>query len=77
LLFSLKSEVEPEVIRLAVRCLATAIPTGMLVLESSIEDTESGEVTVSLFSLFLWPCMEYSLLPEVEAGLVNNESFGE
>jgi hypothetical protein len=71
LLFSLS---EVDEVMVAVLCLATAIPTGMLVLESSIDDTESGEVTVSLLSLFF---IEYSLLPLVEAGLVNNESFGE
>ena len=37
----------------SLRCLATAMPTGMLDLESSMEDTESGEVMVSLFSLRL------------------------
>ena len=73
LLFSLS---EVEEVMVAVRCRATAIPTGMLVLESSIEDTESGEVTVSLLSRF-FTCMEYSLLPLVEAGLVNKESLGE
>lgn len=49
-------------------CRATAMPTGMFArLLSSREDTESGEVTVSLFSLFLE-------LDSLEAGLVNNES---
>ncbi len=44
------------------------MPTGMFArLLSSREDTESGEVTVSLFSLFLE-------LDSLEAGLVNNES---
>ena len=47
------------------------MPTGMLLLESSIEDTESGEVIVSFFSLFRLP--EDSA---VEAGLVNKESLG-
>ena len=56
LLFS-PSELHDDVI-VVVLCRATAIPTGMFVLESSIEDTESGEVTVSLLSRFLMACME-------------------
>jgi len=52
------------------RCLATAMPTG---LESSIEDTESGEVMVSLFSLRLRP--DESPL-RLEAGLVKRDSLG-
>ena len=52
---------------------ATAMPTGMVARGSSTEDTESGEVTVSLFSLFFTMADE-SLLA-LEAGLVNNESL--
>lgn len=55
------------------RCLATAIPTGMFLLdESSNDETESGDVTVSLLSLFFDEVFDDSL----EAGLVNNESLG-
>ena len=75
LLFSLQTSEFVEVM-VVVRCLAKAIPTGMFVLESSIEDTESGEVTVSLLRRFFTCMMEYSLLPLVEAGLVNKESLG-
>ena len=57
------------------RCRATAMPTGLGSIndDDSTEDTESGDVTVSLFSLcFL---MLDESLPVHEAGLVNNESL--
>ena len=64
------------------RCLATAIPTGMLFKildESSTDDIdESGDVTVSFLKrLFDKLFIDESVLDEVvEAGLVNNESLG-
>ena len=63
------------------RCLATAIPTGMLFKfldESSTDEIEeSGDVTVSFLNRLFDIFKDESVLDEVvEAGLVNNESLG-